>query len=327
MIAAMSRLLAILICGTVTLSCKTKAPVTTPSASPASQAVSVAPTTTVSVGTFTPVENMHLHNAYTVTPNVFSGAQPDGDAAFGALKDLGIKTILSVDGASPDVAAAGRYGMRYVHMPMGYDGLSEADGQAIAKALIELPGPIYVHCHHGKHRSAAAVAVACVYNGQLKPEQAEDVLKTFGTGKNYKGLWAAARNARPLDPQVLRDLKVEYVEVRKIGDLAEMMVAVDKRMDLLKLLNQNRWALLADHPDLDPQHEALQMQEHLIEIGRLESVDAYPESFRKLLVEGEYASQSLHDALSTQPFDLQAANNAYTRLSTSCTACHIDYRD
>src|SRR5262245_23858504 len=170
--------------------------------------VSAAPT----ASPCTPVSDTHLHNAFIVTPKVISGAQPDDEAAFAALRQLGVKTIISVDGAKPDVELAHKYGMRYVHIPIGYDGVREDQGKAIAKAIDEMPGPIYVHCHHGKHRSAAAVAVACVINGQLSPDQAESVLKTFGTGANYLGLWKAAREARPVDPQELKDLKVDYVE-------------------------------------------------------------------------------------------------------------------
>src|SRR5438105_4959917 len=114
--------------------------------------------------TFPPLPTPALDNAHYVTDNVFAGAQPEGDAGFAALKRMGVKTIISVDGAKPDVERAHRFGLRYVHLPIGYDGVSPDEGRAIAKAIDEVEGPVYVHCHHGKHRSAAAVAVACVMN-------------------------------------------------------------------------------------------------------------------------------------------------------------------
>src|SRR2546422_4056322 len=133
---------------------------------------------------FPAVPGEGLHNAHRVTDKVLAGAAPEGDAAFEKLKQLGVKTIISVDGAKPDVETARRHGLRYVHLPIGYDNVAPQQGLAIAKAIDDLPGPIYVHCHHGRHRSAAAVAVACVMNGSLRPEQAESVLRTFGTGEN-----------------------------------------------------------------------------------------------------------------------------------------------
>jgi hypothetical protein len=51
------------------------------------------------------------------------GSQPGGDASFAALAQQGFRTILSVDGAMPDVDAAARHGLRYVHVPIGYDGI------------------------------------------------------------------------------------------------------------------------------------------------------------------------------------------------------------
>jgi protein tyrosine phosphatase (PTP) superfamily phosphohydrolase (DUF442 family) len=267
-----------------------------------------------------------LHNAHIVTDKVISGAQPQGDAGFEALRALGVKTIISVDGAKPDVERAKRFGMRYVHLPIGYDGVSETDGKAIAKALVELPGPIYVHCHHGKHRSAAAVAVACVYNGMLPPQRAEDVLRTFGTGVNYKGLWSDTRNARPFESAELKGLEVEFVETAKIPELAEAMVKVDFHWEHLKSIRKSGWQAPADHPDLDPAHEALQVQEHLTEIARTPETQARPASYRRVLADAEQGASQLRDLLA-DPADRAAAEAAFSRVAATCTSCHADHRD
>ena len=285
---------------------------------------------------FQPVSGNELENAYRVTDKVISGAAPEGDAAFRKLCDLGVKTIISVDGAKPDVALAHKHGLRYVHLPIGYDDVAPDDGLAIARAIDELPGPIYVHCHHGQHRSAAAVAVACVINGRLRPEQAESVLKTFGTGENYKGLWASARAARPADRGALGAVKVDYVETAKIPPLAEAMVQIDQTLDRLKLASTSNWAMPPEHPDVDAAHEALQLMEHFHELGRTEEIrDHRPQPFRDEMARGEQAARALHDGLSAwvnasgprrgePPASVDAAFKAVT---TSCTACHKAYRD
>lgn len=273
------------------------------------------------------VDQTHLHNGHVVTDKVLSGAQPENEESFKSLQKLGVRTIISVDGAKPDVAAAKKYGMRYVHLPIGYDGVAPEEGRAIAKAIKELPGPIYIHCHHGKHRSAAAVAVACVNLGMLKREQAADVLKTFGTGANYKGLWKDALSAGPLDPKEIDDLKIEFVEQAKIAEFAEAMVRIDQHWEHLKQVKKAGWKPPADHPDLDPAHEALQVQEHLHESGRLESSSARPAEFRTLLVANEDALKSLHATLSAPAVDAKAADRAFTLANQSCTSCHTAYRD
>ncbi|MEO6435671.1 MAG: hypothetical protein ABIP55_07900 [Tepidisphaeraceae bacterium] len=277
---------------------------------------------------FAPIPDaQHLHNAHFVTDKLISGAQPEGEQSFKRLHKLGVKSIISVDGATPDVATAKKYQMRYVHLPIGYDGVDRTQGKAIAKAIGELPGKIYLHCHHGKHRSAAATAVACVYNGSLKPEQAEGVLRTFGTGLNYKGLWKDAKSARPLDPAELRALKIEFVEIARINDLADSMVKLDGHFDNVKAIRKSGWRSPANHPDVDPAHELLQVQEHFHEAGRLGSTAARPANFRTMLRAGETAARSLGQILSAAPVDPPAADKAFNQLAQSCTSCHTAYRD
>lgn len=58
-----------------------------------------------------------------MTPHLYSGSGPDGPKAFASLARLGIKTIISVDGARPNVEAAKKSGLRYVHIPISYDGV------------------------------------------------------------------------------------------------------------------------------------------------------------------------------------------------------------
>jgi protein tyrosine phosphatase (PTP) superfamily phosphohydrolase (DUF442 family) len=283
--------------------------------------------TTQKAKAFAEIDDHALHNAHRVTDRVISGAQPEGEAAFAALQKLGVKTILSVDGAKPDIELAHKYGMTYVHLPIGYDGVTPQRGREIAKAIEEKPGPVYVHCHHGKHRSAAAVAVACVYDGSLRPDQAEAVLQTFGTGKNYKGLWAAARAAEKLDPKELAALKIDFVETAKIADLTEHMVRVDQHWEHVKQVQKAGWKAPADHPDLDPAHEVLQVQEHLFESGRLESHADRPERYRKMLTQSVDGTKSLGDLLRAKPVDAAAADKAFKQVAASCVSCHQAFRD
>src|SRR3954463_15343720 len=103
---------------------------------------------------FESVETPALPNAHRLSPKLISGAQPEGEQGFKDLKALGAKTIVSVEGGKPDVDRAKKYGLRYVPLPITYSTVTDDEGKRIGKALSELEGPIYVHCHHGKHRSA-----------------------------------------------------------------------------------------------------------------------------------------------------------------------------
>lgn len=296
-------------------------------------AASSSPTTEVS-----PPEKLnvqHLPNAYRIHPKVISGGLPEGEAGFRELETLGVKTVISVDGATPEVQLAKRHGMRYVHMPHGYDGIPEQRARELARAVRELEGPIYIHCHHGKHRSPAAATVACVTAGLLPHDSAAGILKAAGTSPNYRGLHAAAETARPLDAALLEQLKVDYPEVSPLPPIAEAMVNIEHRHDQLKELATTNWRPAAGKSSdvhQDAAHEALLMKEIFVEMARMESVQKKPARFRELLAEGEKASSDLEQALlawksAEGKSPPGAISDAMGRVTKNCTACHVEFRD
>src|SRR6185369_3210497 len=109
-----------------------------------------------------PLKAEGIENFYQLSDKIFSGSAPESDAAFAALKERGIKTIITVDGAKPDVERAKKFGIQYVHLPIGYDGVPVKQAERMVKAAETLPGPVYVHCHHGLHRGPAGAAVICM---------------------------------------------------------------------------------------------------------------------------------------------------------------------
>lgn len=272
----------------------------------------------------------HLPNAYRIHEKVISGGMPEGDAAFQELADLGVKTVISVDGAKPDVAAARRHGLRYVHLPHGYDGVPEERARQLAKAVRDLPGPVYLHCHHGKHRSPAAATVACVSVGFLAAADALTVLETAGTSENYRGLYQSARQARRLEDRLLDDLSAVFPETARLPPMAEAMVAVEHAHDHLKLVAQAAWRTPPEHPALVPAHEALLLREHFTELLRTDDAAARGDSFRASLTDSETAARELEAALRTTPWTeeaARAATAAHQRISQQCVACHREHRD
>jgi len=84
-----------------------------------------------------------IHNLHLAMPGLWSGSGPEGDAGFASLKKLGVKTVISVDGAKPDIERARRYGMRYVHLPIGYAGVpadfpETAKISSLAREMVEI---------------------------------------------------------------------------------------------------------------------------------------------------------------------------------------------
>ena len=130
-----------------------------------------------------------IHNYRRWSDHVAQGGQPEGDKAFQALKAEGITTVISVDGAMPDVDAAQRLGLTYVHVPIGYDGISKDEEARIVKAVQQSKGPVFVHCHHGLHRGPAAAALARITLDGISNESAVAGLKASGCSPAYDGLF------------------------------------------------------------------------------------------------------------------------------------------
>ena len=82
-----------------------------------------------------PLELPGLRNVYRVSSKLISGSSPEDVRAFQSLRELGVKTIISVDGAKPAVALAKEHGLRYVHLPIGYDGVPYDQGLRLARAV------------------------------------------------------------------------------------------------------------------------------------------------------------------------------------------------
>jgi hypothetical protein len=271
------------------------------------------------------VATKHLPNVIRVHEKVLSGGSPEGDQGFAELRALGVKTIVSVDGALPDVETARKFGLRYVHLPHGYDGIPDARALELAKVVRDLPGIVYIHCHHGKHRSPAATAVACVGAGLIGDDEALALLETAGTSPNYRGLYQSAQATRAIDPAVLARQVGEFPERVKPTAMAEAMVAIERTYDHLKQLAANKWQRLEKKPDLDAPHEALMLREHYTELLRTDEALAQPARFIELLKESEAAAQELEDAL--QSGQSHAAAQRLERITANCAACHQRFRD
>jgi protein tyrosine phosphatase (PTP) superfamily phosphohydrolase (DUF442 family) len=273
-------------------------------------------------------ESKYLPNAIWVHPTVVSGGLPVGKAAFEELARFGIKTIISVDGIKPDVQGAEAAGLRYVHLPHGYDGISEERLLQIAKAIRDLPGPVYIHCHHGKHRSPAAAAAACIMLGKIPASRGLEVLKMAGTNMGFRGLVRAVDGTVVLAPDRLDNVTCEFDSVAEVPPMVDAMVAMDAIMDRLKEHQHRGW----DASGLEAASDALLLKEHYMELHRSESEKKQEAEFLELLDQGRTLVERLEDRLQVDRArsslqDLADANSLMKQLTVNCARCHSQYRD
>lgn len=264
-----------------------------------------------------------VDNVLKVSPHVVSGSQPHGEEGFKTLKELGVKVIVSVDGAKPDVENARKYGMRYVHIPIGYDGISD-EAQASLKRVMEdfQQDKIFFHCHHGKHRGPAAVAVACREGGILTEAQALDFMRSAGTSSDYAGLWKEITEFRPTPVTVELPRLVEIAEVES---LAAAMAKVDRVYDNLVLCQKADWKAPPEHQDLDPAQQALLLQEGLHESGRLLEDNQYDVKYRQILANTETLVLGMKKQIETGK--REEATASLKKVKAACSACHTAYRN
>ncbi len=262
-----------------------------------------------------------LHNLMKVSDQIYSGGEPHGEEGFESLRQLGIKTVVSVDGAKPKVELARQHGIRYVHIPLGYGGISQEAGQMLARVVRDAEGSFYFHCHHGKHRGPAAVAVACIASGDSETKEGAAMLERAGTSKDYAGLWRDVENyVRPPADAKLPEL----MEAAEVSSFIAAMAQIDRAYDHLKLCREANWKTPPDHPDLVPAQEALLLQEGLFESAR-HLDQKYDEQFKVWLTDAERAASQLLAALKEE--NEEEAGDRLKVIEQSCRQCHRRYRN
>ncbi len=262
-----------------------------------------------------------LQNTMQLTPRIYSGGEPQGPQAFERLHAMGIRTVVSVDGIRPDVESARRNHLRYVHIPIGYDGVNKQAVGSLARLVKEADGPFYIHCHHGHHRGPAAAAVAAILAEALSNGEAIEALNRAGTSQDYAGLWRDVRHCQPLAAET--DWP-ELVEVAEVDSLAAAMARIDRTYHLLGQCQAAGWQTPSDHPDLVPAKLAILLREGFRESQRhLE--DKSGQQLQHWMIESEAFASDLQHAI--EESDSAAADGHLVQLKQSCKQCHVRFRN
>lgn len=255
---------------------------------------------------------------------LYSGGQPEGDEGFQALADLGVRTVISVDGARPDIELAKHHGLRYVHLPISYHDVPPAQLARMVQAVQSLPGPAYVHCHHGKHRGpASALSIWRCLNPALTPEVATETLKEMGTAAKYRGLYRAVERNMPAIP---KSTTADFPEVTPAAPLAEQMVAIDLTWEQIVKLAKTSEPTADDLARLDEQWTHL--AELFRESARLFEADSKEQRYRLRELLADSAAMLVPDeklASSQAMWDWQTAR--IPQIESRCAACHAEFRD
>lgn len=266
-----------------------------------------------------------IDNHRPVSASVISGGEPHGAPAFAALRRQGIRTIVSVDGARTDAAAARQHGLRYVHIPIGYDGLPDDALRRLTRVMRECDRPVFVHCHHGKHRGPAAAAICAIIAGELDNAAGLKFLEHAGTSREYAGLWRDVGRFQPLPADTPLPPLAETVDP---PPLVDVMVQIDECFDQLAesvVLRQRGGNSISDRDRPIPGaiQLAATLHEHFREAARLGQGGTDGDLHRKMM-SAEQSAQEIAKAARHCPTALPALID---HLQESCRSCHEQHRN
>lgn len=259
-----------------------------------------------------------IENTFLVTPTLYSGGAPEGQEDFKELQKLGIRTVISVDGTSPDVESAKNSGMKYVHLPVGYDGIKTPIAYKIAKAVQSSSGPVYIHCHHGLHRGPTAVAVVrlCL-EPDYTPADALAWMTQAGTDAKYKGLFRMPSLLIRPTPEQLAGLPADFPEKAELQDLTQVMVHTDVHWDVIRSTRGREW--------LGADSAAILLAEDFREAKRTLTASTKGDEFNRLLMVAETTVGQFAEKVKSN--QLNEASELFEKIKLQCSECHTKYRD
>ncbi|MEX2219053.1 MAG: cytochrome c [Phycisphaerales bacterium] len=270
-----------------------------------------------------------LHNVVAFHEGFYSGSVPEGPAGFDALAVMGVRTVISVDGAAPDLELASARGLRYIHLPIGYNGIDQPRRLELARAVRDslARGPVYIHCHHGKHRSAGAAGTVAASLGWSTPQAMVERMRVAGTSPSYAGLYACTAAAAALALHEIEAVSPEFPEVSRPTEFVQGMVEIDHAWEHLHAAERAGWAAPADHPDLVPAAEAGRMVDLFRVMAEGERTRSHPAEFGAKMRQGADLAKALEDLLAAGERDRSELSAAFAKVGASCKDCHTSYRD
>ena len=268
------------------------------------------------------IESDVVDQLFELAADLMCGAEPMGDAGYAYLAGQGVKVILSVDSVKPNAELAGKYGMKTLHVPVGYDGISLGEQSRLIYYYKMAEGKVFVHCHHGTQRGPTAGAVMMMGVGAFNKEEALGWLVRAGTDRiRYEGLYetvegfeAGATDNKP------------SVEAFEVDFTASAMGKIGRRFDGVKK-GVAEGALLTEKVRSD----AVLLLEHFKELRRVElqggerSVD-YMKRMRGM----EKDIGLVYEGLGLKKVGDKMDGELMRRMvvmKKSCVSCHRVYRD
>ncbi|MCJ8328411.1 MAG: hypothetical protein HRT89_01190 [Lentisphaeria bacterium] len=261
-----------------------------------------------------------LANFHQLNSQVYSGSSPKTEADFKALADLGIRSIISVDGAHPKLIPAKKYGMKYAHVPVDYSGIDREEAKNILAAFHQLEKPVYIHCHRGTQRGPTAAMLILKQYFEASQEKTLALMADIGTSKSYTGLYKSVAEFKSLTKQEIEAVKA-IPETAKVHEFADRMAKIDRIWERLKGIQKGKWKKIDQTTELDASHEVLLLREQfteLIRFNKKSELTAGLKHTEELLIKLEEIVLRAY---------IPQRDVLYKKVRQSCMDCHKKYRN
>ena len=262
-------------------------------------------------------DSSNLENVLLVGDGIYSGSEPVKETDYQWLADQGIQTLVSVDRVPPNVELARQFGLRYVHIPIGYDQMERKQQLAIVRAIRETDKSIYFHCHRGQHRGPAATALACIAAEIFSHNDGSQFLKLAGTSRHYQGLWDSVQNfVSPSRDSELPELEESVVPAH----LAESMAQIDRSWREIEKLSRKKWQPIGAR-DV----ERVRLLGDGLRVSGRHASDEFDDEFRRMMSQAAEHVSRLENAL--ERGNSEQAGREFANIRENCQQCHERFRD
>lgn len=256
---------------------------------------------------------------------VLSGAAPQSASDFAELKARGVGLLVCVDGTIPNEVLAKEHGISVVHLPLGYDEVSNHVAVALGRLIHQADSKVFIHCHHGRHRGPAAAMAGCITAGLREPTDTDPVLSAAGTAKRYQGLYASVRSLKPLSTSSLDRPPSGISSAVQPAPLVDIMLKLSASMakiDQFVATGLDRPGESKENSDDDSLlRESVQLEELLRELGR-------DVAWSSLTGDAIASAGRLRELVENKQNPAPEQLSRHLRdLRNRCDACHKTHRD
>lgn len=260
--------------------------------------------------------------------HIISGAKPSTPAGFKSLYELGVRTIICVDGVAPNCDAAAKLEIQTIHIPLKYGKPTPAQILDIVTAVSRKykQHTVFIHCHKGKHRSAIAASIACIALGECNVETAKARMLVSQTSPAYTELWKAVEQQKVIPLELLSQNKSVFPSVVSADDIVDQMIDLENALDVFELIQVNHWRTNDSGITFAGAEVAGMMADTFRTMQTNPETEQYAPLFQEQVLAAINHASSLEEAIlqSAKPMKLDKLLSA---VEQSCITCHEAFRE